>query len=129
MSDIKVSIVVPVYNAEKFLNRILEPLVNQTLKEIEIICVDDGSKDSSGKIIDEYAEKYSAVRSFHKKNGGIISARVFGVENSCGKYIAFVDSDDFIDPFMYKDMIHNLKENNLDLEILKNYSKTKIKVL
>ena len=85
---VKVSIVVPVYNAEDFLDKCLEPLVNQTLKEIEIICVDDGSKDKSGVIIDEYAKKYPEIlKAFHKKNGGEWSARTYGLKHAIGEYV------------------------------------------
>ena len=95
MSEIKVSIVVPVYNAEKFLKRCLEPLVNQTLQEIEILCVDDGSKDNSAKMIDEYAKKYpEKVKAFHKENGGEWSARTYGLKKATGEYVGFMDNDD-----------------------------------
>ncbi len=95
MSDIKVSIVVPVYNAENLLKRCLEPLVNQTLQEIEIICVDDGSQDHSSQIVDEYAKKYpEKVKSFHKENGGEWSARTYGLKKAIGEYVGFMDNDD-----------------------------------
>ena len=97
----KLSVIVPIYNTERYLSRCIESLLCIDVSDYEIILVDDGSTDSSGEICDEYAEKYSTVRSFHKKNGGIISARVFGVANSCGKYIAFVDSDDWVKADMF----------------------------
>ena len=95
MNDIKVSIVVPVYNAENLLRRCLEPLVNQTLKEIEIICVDDGSTDSSSEIVDEYATQYpEKVKAFHKENGGEWSARTYGLKKATGEYVGFMRSEE-----------------------------------
>lgn len=95
MSQIKVSIVVPVYNAEKYLEKCLQPLVNQTLPEIEILCVDDGSKDSSSQIIDQYAQTYpEKVKAFHKENGGEWSARTYGLKKAVGEYVGFMDNDD-----------------------------------
>lgn len=91
-----VSIIVPIYNVESYLKACLDSLVNQTYSTIEIIAVDDGSKDSSGTIADEYASKYSNVRVIHKQNGGLSSARNAGLEVAKGDYIAFIDSDDLV---------------------------------
>ena len=100
--NIKVSVIVPVYNVEKYLNQCLDSLVNQTLEDIEIIVVNDGSPDNSQSIIDDYVKRYpKKVFSYIKKNGGLSSARNFGVEKAKGEYLAFVDSDDYIKKDMY----------------------------
>ena len=113
---IKVSIVIPVYNAEKFLKKCMEPLVNQTLQDIEIICVDDGSKDSSGSIIDEYQKKYpSKVKAFHKENGGEWSARTFGLKKAVGEYVGFMDNDDVPEITWAEKLYEAAKNNNADI--------------
>ena len=97
--DVKVSIIVPVYNVpEKYLRKCLQSLINQTLKEIEIIVVDDGSKDNSGSICDEYAAVDSRIKVIHKKNGGLAAARNTGFLAATGKWITFVDGDDWLSP-------------------------------
>lgn len=101
---IKVSIIVPVYNTEKYLEKCLDSLVGQTLKEIEIIIVNDGSKDNSQKIIDDYSSKFNQIKSFQKENGGLSDARNFGIDRAIGDFIAFVDSDDFVDKSMFEKM-------------------------
>ena len=93
----KVSIIVPVYNVEAYLKKCLDSLVNQTLNGIEIILIDDGSKDSSSSICDEYAKKDERIKVIHKKNGGLMAAWMDGVKNSTGKYIQFTDSDDYLE--------------------------------
>lgn len=98
----KISIIIPVYNVEKYINRCLDSIVNQTYKNIEIIIVNDGSTDRSGLICDEYAKRYNNIRVFHKENAGVSSARNLGVDNSSGEYIAFIDPDDYIDKNMYE---------------------------
>ena len=91
----KVSVIVPVWNVEKYIIKCLDSLVNQTLKEIEIIVVNDGSPDNSQKIIDKYVKKYpDKVKSFIKENGGQGSARNLGIEKAKGEYISFVDKSD-----------------------------------
>lgn len=89
-----VSIIVPVYNAEKYLNRCIDSILSQTMTDFELLLIDDGSKDNSGRICDEYAEKDDRVRVFHKPNGGVSSARNLGLDNAKGKWITFVDADD-----------------------------------
>lgn len=96
MSEIKVSVVIPVYNVEKYLRQCLDSIVNQTLKEIEIICINDGSKDSSLEILQEFAQKDSRIRFVDKENEGLSAARNQGVELANGEYISFIDSDDWI---------------------------------
>ena len=90
----KISVIVPVYKAEKYLHRCVDSILAQTFQDFEVLLIDDGSPDKSGDICDEYAKKDNRVRVFHKENGGVTSARKLGVENSVGKYILFVDSDD-----------------------------------
>lgn len=93
----EISVIVPVYNVETKLNRCLDSLKNQTFEDFEVLLVDDGSKDKSGRICDEYASADSRFKVFHLENGGVSSARNFGIENATGKYIAFVDSDDYVE--------------------------------
>jgi Glycosyltransferases involved in cell wall biogenesis len=88
---------VPVYNAEKYLHRCINSILSQTFIDFELLLINDGSKDGSGKICDEYAEKDCRIRVFHKENSGVSSTRNLGLEHSIGEYIAFIDSDDYID--------------------------------
>ena len=99
-----ISIVVPIYNVEQYLKRCVDTIINQTYKNIEIILVDDGATDNSGKICDEYIQKDNRIKVIHKENGGLSDARNVGLENANGKYIAFIDSDDYIS----KDFIQKL---------------------
>lgn len=114
---IVVSVIVPVYNSEKYLNECLDSLVNQTLGNIEIICVDDASTDSSPQILDEYASKYSNVRVFHKCKEGVAAARNFGIKAARGETIAFVDSDDYVDSTLFEKAYSKYIESNVDLLI------------
>lgn len=100
-----ISIIVPVYQVEKLLERCVNSLMNQTLDDIEIILVDDGSPDKSGEICDRLKEQDSRIQVIHKKNGGLSSARNAGMEVSNGKYIGFVDSDDDVEPNMFEHMV------------------------
>ena len=104
----KISIIVPVYNVEKYLERCVESLINQTHKNIEIILVDDGSKDNSGKLCDELAQRDSRIIVYHKENGGLSDARNYGIDKSTSDYVGFVDSDDFVDEDMYEILLSNL---------------------
>lgn len=92
-----ISIIIPVYNVEKYLRKCVESVIGQTLKEIEIILVDDGSSDNSGSICEEYAKNDSRIKVIHKENGGVSSARNVGLDNAIGKYIMFVDADDSLE--------------------------------
>ena len=115
---IKVSVIVPVYNVEKFIDKCLNSLVNQTLKEIEIIVVNDGSPDNSQKVIDEYVKKYpDKIKSFIKENGGQGSARNMGIEKAVGEYISFVDSDDWLDLDTLEKMYFLAKKDKSDIVI------------
>ncbi|SMC61463.1 glycosyltransferase family 2 protein [Moheibacter sediminis] len=113
----KVSVIVPVYNTEKYLKKCLDSLVNQTLQDIEIIIVNDGSKDNSQKIIDDYLSKYSQIRNFQKENGGLSDARNFGIDRAEGDYIGFVDSDDFVDKQMFEKMYLLSQKHNAEMVI------------
>lgn len=124
---IKVSIIVPVYNVEKYLTRCLESLVNQTEKDIEIIIVNDGSPDNSQEIIDQYTKKYSFIKSYIKENGGLSDARNYGLERAKGQYIMFIDSDDYIEKQMVEKMLQCAQKNKSDIvvcNIMDEYEKT-----
>ena len=111
----KVSIIVPIYNVEQYLPRCIESLVNQTLQDIEIILVNDGSTDNSGKIAKEYCEKYKEkIIYLEKKNGGLSDARNYGMPYATGEYIAFLDSDDYIEKNAYEEMYNKAQEENAD---------------
>ena len=102
---IEVSVIVPIYNVEKEIRRCIESLVNQTEENIEIILVNDGSTDNSGNIAKDYAEKYKTkIRYYEKQNGGLSDARNYGVKKAQGKYISFVDSDDYVNIKLYKEL-------------------------
>lgn len=115
-SVIKVSIVVPIYNLEKYVPRCLDALVNQTLKDIEIICVNDGSKDSAPQIIEDYKKRYpDKVRTFHKENGGEYSARTYGLKQAVGEYVGFIDSDDVPEITWAEKLYEAAKKNDADI--------------
>ena len=112
----KVSVIVPVYNVEKYLERCINSLVNQTLQDIEIILVDDGSTDSSKIIIEKYLNLHrEKIKYYYKENGGLSSARNYGIPYAKGEYIAFLDSDDYIEPTMYEEMYNVAKKENSDM--------------
>lgn len=107
-----ISIIIPVYNSEKTLNRCVNSILNQTFMDWELLLVDDGSTDKSGKICDQYALKDFRIRVFHKKNGGVSSARNTGLDYAIGSWITFVDSDDFIDA-TFLDTLIRLQSSDL----------------
>ena len=110
----KISVIVPVYNVEKYIDRCMESLLNQTLRDIEIILVDDGSLDSSGIRCDYYGDKDKRVRVVHKKNEGLGKARNSGLDIATGEFISFIDSDDFIERDMLERLYVEAKDNNAD---------------
>lgn len=110
-----ISIIVPVYNVEDYLKACLDSIINQTYKNLEIILIDDGSTDNSGKICDEYAGKDNRIKVIHKPNGGLSDARNAGLEIAKGEYIGFVDSDDYITEDMYEFLYNLVVDNNLDV--------------
>lgn len=113
--SIKLSVIVPIYNSEKYLKQCIDSIVNQIYDNIEIILVDDGSTDFSGKICDMYQNINKRIQVIHQKNQGCISARWNGVQKSKGDYIGFVDSDDWIALDMYKNLMSIVKENECDI--------------
>lgn len=115
MAKPSLSIVVPVYNTEKYLKRCMNSIINQTLKDIEIIIVDDGSKEECAVLCDEIAKTDLRIKVVHKENGGLGFARNTGIEIATGKYIGFVDSDDYIEPEMYETLYNAAKKHNADL--------------
>lgn len=116
MEDL-VSIVVPVYNVEKYLKKSIESILNQTYKNIEILLVDDGSTDSSGKICDSFSKVDPRIRVFHKANGGLSDARNFGIEQMKGQYVAFIDSDDYISKDYVWKLYSSIKNNDSEVSI------------
>lgn len=115
---IRVSVIVPVYQVEKHLEKCLDSLVNQTLQEIEVVVVNDGSKDNSQKIIDDFALRFpSKIKSFIKENGGLSDARNFGLDRANGEYIGFVDSDDFVSENMFAEMFELAKRHAAEMVI------------
>lgn len=115
----KISIIVPVYNVEKYLEKCIESILNQSFTDFELILVDDGSTDNSGNICDTYKNKDNRVVVIHKENGGLSYARNKGIDISGGDYIGFVDSDDFINKEMYKILYENIILNQADISICK----------
>lgn len=115
MCDEKISIVIPIYNTEQYLDKCVDSVLNQTYKNLEVILVDDGSTDDSGKICDYYAAKDERVVIIHQRNQGNNVARKNGVKIANGDYVGFVDSDDWIEPDMYQCMVDNIKKNNADI--------------
>lgn len=111
----KISIIVPVYKAEKYLADCVHSILNQTYKSLEIILVDDGSPDSCPAICDHFAEKDPRVRVIHKTNGGVSTARNAGLDAATGDYVAFVDSDDYIDASMYENMMSIIRTYSCDV--------------
>ena len=120
--SIKVSVIVPVYNVEAYLERCLDSLVKQTLEEMEIIVVNDGTKDNSQAIIDRYAAAYpQKVISLIKENGGLSDARNYGIPYAHGEYIGFVDSDDYLNVTMYQKLYDRAAETDSDIVVCGYY--------
>ena len=110
-----ISIVIPVYNVSKYLKKCVDSVVNQTYKNIEIILVDDGSIDDSGKKCEDLSKKDKRIRVFHKENGGLSDARNYGIDKAKGKYVCFVDSDDFVTQDMCEILYNDIMEFNADV--------------
>ena len=111
----KISIIVPAYNIENYLARTLDSILAQTYSDIEIVVVNDGSKDGTAAIIDRYAARDSRIKAIHKETGGVTSARLRGVEEAAGVYIGFVDGDDYIEPDMYAKLLENAMAHGADI--------------
>ena len=115
MSSVKVSVIVPVYNTEKYVGKCVDSILQQSLEDIELICIDDGSDDRSGSILGDYANKDSRVRVFRQENQGQATARNVGIEEARGEYICFVDSDDWLSPDALKNLYQQAAEEQLDI--------------
>ena len=109
------SVIIPVYNVEPYLEKCLDSVLKQTYKDMEILIIDDGSTDRSGAISDEYAAQDSRIRVFHTENRGLSAARNLGLDNAVGGYIGFVDSDDWIEPDMYEVLLKKAEETGADI--------------
>lgn len=118
MESNKISIIVPVYNVEQYLERCVNSLINQTYKNIEIILVDDGSPDQCPQLCDNYANSDSRIKVIHKTNGGLSDARNVGLDNATGEYIAFVDSDDWVENDFIETLCKNAEKENADISII-----------
>ena len=117
MNELDLSIIVPVYNVEKYLRQCLDSLVNQDYQNFEIICINDGSNDNSEDILKEYSSKYSFLSYYSKENGGLSSARNYGINYAKGKYIGFIDSDDYVEGSFISKMLKKAKENDSDIVV------------
>lgn len=111
----KISIIIPAYNIENYLGKTLDSVLAQTYQNIEVIVVNDGSKDGTGKVVDDYAAHDSRVIAVHKENGGVTSARLRGIAAASGDWIGFVDGDDYIEPDMYERLMRNAREYNVEI--------------
>ena len=111
----KVSIIIPLYNVEKFIPKLVDSVINQDYEKIEIILVEDGSPDGSGKLADEYAKKDCRIKVIHKKNGGVSTARNAGIEAATGEYILFIDGDDWVEPDYVSYFVKLLENQNCDI--------------
>ena len=112
-----VSVIVPIYNVEDYLRHCLDSIISQTYQNLEIILVDDGSKDNSGKICDEYAERDKRIKIIHKKNGGLSDARNAGLDIAKGAFITLIDSDDWVDSDYVEQQVEGIEENDADMAI------------
>lgn len=110
-----ICVVIPAYNIENYIAKTLDSVLAQTYQNLQIIVVNDGSKDGTGKILDEYAQKDSRIKVIHKENGGVTSARLRGIAEAQGQYIGFVDGDDYIEPQMYERLLKNMVTNGADI--------------
>lgn len=113
--DKKVSIIIPVYNTEKYIERCVTSVLGQTYQNIEVICVDDGSTDMSGSILDGLAQTDERLSVLHKKNEGVTEARNLALEYASGDYIGFVDSDDYLEKTMYEELVRSIEENDVGM--------------
>lgn len=113
--QVMISVIIPVYNAEKYLHKCIDSVLSQSYQDFELILVNDGSKDLSGSICDEYARKDERVKVFHKENGGVSTARNIGIDNATGDYICFVDSDDWIESNCLEVLHKTVLSENLDI--------------
>ena len=133
MSKKLISVIVPVFNSEKYVNRCIDSILNQTYENLEVILIDDGSSDGSLKICESWAEKDKRIKIIKQKNHGVSAARNLGIENATGDYVAFVDNDDWLRPEMYETMLGLIEKEKADLAVCKfinvdeKYNRIKIK--
>jgi glycosyltransferase involved in cell wall biosynthesis len=129
--EAKISVIVPVYNVEKYLKRCVDSILNQIYKNLQIILVDDGSKDGSGKICDEYAKKDHRITVIHQENSGVSDARNAGLDISIGDYIGFIDSDDYVNERMYEELLKSSVEKQADIAICRyiNFSGERVAII
>ena len=116
-----ISVIVPIYNVALYLEKCINSIIHQTYKNIEIILVDDGATDGSGAICDEYKNKDNRIKVIHKNNGGPASARKAGARIASGKYIGFVDGDDWIESEMYEKLLAYVKRDNAQVVIFRGW--------
>lgn len=115
MNEIKISIIVPIYNVKKYIERCLNSIIKQNFTKFEVILVDDGSTDGSGEVADNYADKFDFIKVVHKRNAGLGFARNTGLKYANGEYVLFIDSDDYIEPNMLIDLYSSVKKVNADV--------------
>ena len=112
-----ISVIIPVYKAEKYLHRCVDSFLKQTFSDFEVLLIDDGSPDNSGKICDAYSVQDKRIKVFHKANGGVSSARQYGLDHAEGKYVIHADPDDWVEPTMLEELYQNAVQNNSDMVI------------
>jgi len=120
----KISIIVPVYNVEQYVRKCLDSIINQTYENLEILLINDGSTDNSGSICDEFSDKDARIKVFHKANGGVSSAKNVGLRHLTGKYVGFVDSDDWIEADMYEILYKSAESENVQISVTGYYRET-----
>lgn len=114
----KISVIIPAYNVESYIEKCIDSVLKQTYKNIEIIIVDDGSTDSTGKLCDKYKSKYNNIQVIHQQNAGLPAARNTGLKHATGDYIGFIDSDDYIYDDMYETLVENITKMNADISMI-----------
>ena len=124
--SIYISVIIPIYNAEKYLPRCLDSIINQTYSNLEIILINDGSSDASGNICDSYAKEDSRVKVIHQSNAGVSAARNAGLDIATGDYISFVDPDDWIESNMYEVLVGTIQDKEIDILRFNAYRKGEI---
>lgn len=117
----KISIITPVYNAERYLSKCIDSIISQSYKDWELLLIDDGSSDHSGEICDRYSELDNRIKTFHKTNSGVSSARQYGTDNAMGEYIIHIDSDDWVETNMLKDLYEKAVADNADMVLCDYY--------
>ena len=123
-TSLAISVIVPIYNMEKQIRKCLDSIMAQTFRNYECLLIDDGSTDSSGEICDEYAVKDSRFKAYHKENGGVSSARQFGIDHALGEYTIHADPDDWVEPIMLEELYRKAKEDDADMVICDFFENT-----